>query len=410
MKKILIGTLLLFPYFANGKVNAVWESPSQNKDFWQYQQSKQAFKQGDFSQSVEKFQALLSQYPKANPLRIELARAYFYNKQYHQAESLFLQALEAKDLPPRIAKIIQYYLKLIKNNEDWQWDFSLRYARENNLTGIAEYCESCRYSYGEREAGEGFGYWGMLSKKKNLFKNYFLTWQNQIYGASYWDNHSFDEMTTHTSLSLSYQDAKNNIGLVPFYQRYWFGDHRYSWDSGIKLQFSHRLNSQFSIYTSGEWYKKHYFNYWRKKQNSNNQILSLNLTWQPTKTQYFYTSTSWQKTRANKQDFSYDSYSLTLGWQQYWTKGLYSQLSSSLSYRRDKENTYFICSFMGLRCPIGIRKDHRYSANLSLWNRNWHLFGIQPKVNFRWEKQKSNLPSLYSYQEKSIGLTLEKAF
>ncbi|MCW9710945.1 surface lipoprotein assembly modifier [Avibacterium sp. 21-586] len=45
-----------------------------------------------------------------------------------------------------------------------------------------------------------------------------------------------------------------------------------------------------------------------------------------------------------------------------------------------------------------------------LWKRDWHWLSITPKLQFQWRKQRSNLPSLYNYQNKSINLIFEKSF
>lgn len=56
------------------------------------------------------------------------------------------------------------------------------------------------------------------------------------------------------------------------------------------------------------------------------------------------------------------------------------------------------------------RKDHIYSLNLLVWKRDWHLGGITPKLQFTWKKQISNIPQMYSYQQKNINLIFEKSF
>lgn len=66
---------------------------------------------------------------------------------------------------------------------------------------------------------------------------------------------------------------------------------------------------------------------------------------------------------------------------------------------------------MGDILPLGkIRKDIIYNTSLNLWKRDWHLFGITPKINLSWKRQDSNLDTLYSYSEKEVRLILEKNF
>ena len=45
-----------------------------------------------------------------------------------------------------------------------------------------------------------------------------------------------------------------------------------------------------------------------------------------------------------------------------------------------------------------------------IWKRDWHLWGITPKLSYRWRKQKSNFNSLYSYHDNSVNVFFEKTF
>ncbi|VEI44419.1 Protein of uncharacterised function (DUF560) [Actinobacillus equuli] len=56
------------------------------------------------------------------------------------------------------------------------------------------------------------------------------------------------------------------------------------------------------------------------------------------------------------------------------------------------------------------REDRIYHINVTVWKRDWHLWGITPKLNYHWKKQRSNFASLYSYSDKSVNVLLEKTF
>ena len=61
--------------------------------------------------------------------------------------------------------------------------------------------------------------------------------------------------------------------------------------------------------------------------------------------------------------------------------------------------------------PLGkIRKDKNYNLNLTLWKRDWHLFGITPKIQLNYFKRRSNLATLFSYTDKNIRIIFEKTF
>ncbi len=66
---------------------------------------------------------------------------------------------------------------------------------------------------------------------------------------------------------------------------------------------------------------------------------------------------------------------------------------------------------LGGLLPLGkVRSDKVYGAQLTVWKRDWHLFGLTPKVRFFWRKHDSNLPSLYSYTNKGVQVLVEAQF
>ena len=89
-----------------------------------------------------------------------------------------------------------------------------------------------------------------------------------------------------------------------------------------------------------------------------------------------------------------------------WGKGISSRISASASRRRYQDNYQ-------LGRAIRFDRKHQdeiYTANLTLWKRDWHIKGITSKLNYQWRKQHSNFNSLFSYHKSSLNLLLEKTF
>lgn len=57
-----------------------------------------------------------------------------------------------------------------------------------------------------------------------------------------------------------------------------------------------------------------------------------------------------------------------------------------------------------------MQKILRAYINLTLWKQDWQYLGFTPKVQFRWKKQESNIPSMFSYSEKYVQMLVEKDF
>lgn len=56
------------------------------------------------------------------------------------------------------------------------------------------------------------------------------------------------------------------------------------------------------------------------------------------------------------------------------------------------------------------RKDDEYQVGISVWNRNLHWKGFTPRVNYRYLKIESNIPTFYSRDRHQWFLSFEKAF
>ena len=90
-----------------------------------------------------------------------------------------------------------------------------------------------------------------------------------------------------------------------------------------------------------------------------------------------------------------------LGWGQEWKWGLSTRLQFGIEHRNFKEKNLFFNK---------VRKDKEYNSVFTIWNREWHLWGITPKLNFSWMRVDSNIPALYSYDKNRVFLNFEKTF
>ena len=164
------------------------------------------------------------------------------------------------------------------------------------------------------------------------------------------------------------------------------------------------MSPNWQITTALEWGKQYYFE--NRYQNGSNKLASTTLLWLRNPRQYFYIGADVNDERTQVKRYSSTLKGLRFGWGQEWEYGISTRLNMGISQRHFKDK-----AILGDILPLGkIRKDIIYNTSLNLWKRNWHLFGITPKINLSWKKQDSNLDTLYSYSEKEVRLILEKNF
>lgn len=385
----------------------------QDKILVQFAEALLAQNRGDLTTSIAIYQQILSQRADLNPIRIELARVMFENYQYQQAKNLLQQAKQDPDLPPDVAQYIQAYLAAIEKRQAWQWDFSAYYAREENVNKAASspiidnpYLKGLRKNPSMLpQKAEGVGYNVDLSKQSNITGQHFLLFENNLNGRFFWKNRQYSDQTNRTSLGYVHKSAVQTSKILPFYERSWYEEKRYSESVGLRLEQSRWFNENWQLSLSGEWNNNRYDQSDNADQNGKSYALSSTLFWLHNARQSFSVGFDWDKRKTTAPQYEYHTLRLRLNWNDSWFDNIRSRLSLSVS-RRQYENEAKIGAI-----PLGkIRRDNIYRATLTLWKEDWHWKNIVPKLQISWQKRNSNLPTLYSYQETNANILFEKRF
>lgn len=368
----------------------------------------------DYTAAIEHYREILAKNPNLNPVRIELAIALFNQKQDGAAKDQFEKAQTAGDLPPQVKRLIDAYLEALKERDSWNVDFSFNYVRDTNVNNVGSERQVVLENGGVLTRSEsmlpqtahGLAYSLDISRDFNLWRSHYFTVGNEFWGKSYWDNHEFDDISNRTFVGYAYKTAKQNFRIKPFYEKRWYGGESYRWSNGARVEFSRWLSPNWQLSTAGEFSKQRYLD--STSQNGNNKLISATLLWARTPKQFFYLGSDFMAERTKVRQYGSDSKSLRLGWGQEWNWGISSRFGLSIMKREYKDiaklGNINLFSF-GKR-----REDKIYGVSLSLWKRDWHIWGITPKLQLSWRKQDSNIPEMYSYTQKNVNILFEKTF
>ena len=363
----------------------------------------------DYPSAILNYRQLLANQPNLNPVRIELAKALFFDKQDNNAREQFQKAQSVRDIPQPINQLIDAYLEELDKRDSWQSSLSVYYLNEHNVnnTSSARSIENTGFTKGEEmlpQKARGFAYSVGIERDFNLFNAHYLHAETELNGKTYWNHHDYDDLYNRTYLGYRHKGAKQTLSVLPFYERRWYGNHRYHWGKGIRTEYQRWLSPNWQITTALEWGKQYYFE--NRYQNGSNKLASTTLLWLSNPRQYFYIGADVNDERTQVKRYSSTLKGLRFGWGQEWEYGISTRLNIGISQRHFKDK-----AILGDILPLGkIRKDIIYNTSLNLWKRDWHLFGITPKINLSWKRQDSNLDTLYSYSEKEVRLILEKNF
>ncbi|QGM81668.1 hypothetical protein A6A10_03460 [Otariodibacter oris] len=366
---------------------------------------------GNFEQAIKLYRKILVSNPKLNPIRFTLATTLFENKQNNLAREQFEKLRQESDLPDTIKAQVESYLYSIQQQNNWKFNITASYVNERNVnnasssTYIPEITlAGLPFKKGKSmlpQKAKGISYSLNLSKEFNLYKNHYLIFEQQLYGKSYWTNHSFDDANSRTSLGYAYKNTLSVTKITPFYALRWYGNHRYSKSGGLHLSYRKWLTPHWQYSASGEYAIQRYPE--NTVLNGINYQLSSTLLWQNDSTQFSYVGADYYHENTRAKQYSNDKTTLRIGWEKHWEwEGLSNHIFLSASHRKYKDQAK-----IGV-FPLGKRRiDKIYVATIMLWKRDWQLWHITPKLVLKWHKQSSNIPSLYQYTDKNINLVFE---
>ncbi len=373
-----------------------------------YAKGKLASLQSDYATAINYYKGILAKKPDMTPIRIELAIALFYDRQDENAKQQFRKAQSAKGLPKVFNPVIDQYLTAIEKRNEWNFDLSFNYIEDKNINNVSDSRMVGVWQKPDShlpQTAHGIEYSLGISKDFNISDKHYIGFENYLNGELYWDNHSFDDITNRVGVGYRYKSLKTNFSLIPFYKKNWNGDSDYNnWSAGVRANASHWVSPKINLSLTAEYSKNHYPDV--KDFNGHNTLLSSTMFIRRNPQQSFYFGLDAQGRKTNVKRFNSDTYSMRTGWIQEWNKGISSRVGLSYSHTKYGDKAKY-----GGVIPLGkIRQDDIVSANLTLWKRDWNIWGITPKLNFNWRRQDSNIPSLYSYTKKDVNIIFEKSF
>ncbi|WP_156930228.1 surface lipoprotein assembly modifier [Mannheimia granulomatis] len=374
-----------------------------------YAQAKSAFIQQDYSTAIAIYRKIISSHPELNSIRIELAIALFADRQDNASKSQFEKVKAASGLPDSAYQIIQAYLDTINQRNEWQFSLNLSYSRTDNVDNVSsdstiENTGFTKHKNMLPKKAHGIAYNIDFGKDFNLVGSHYLSFHNETNGKTYWDNHRFDDLSNRILVGYAYKKQDSIFRFQPFYDKRWYGNSSFHWSNGIQLSYDFRLSNQWQNQTLFAFEKRSFFD--ENLQAGNIKTVSNTLIWQPKPQQLFYLGGAISKENTREKQYGSTSRNIRLGWLQEYQWGISTQFSFSFTHRKFHDEAVFASII-----PLNkIRRDHIYNINAKIWKRDWHLWGITPKLSFVWKKQRSNLKTLYSYYDQQLNLLFEKSF
>ncbi|WP_426578325.1 surface lipoprotein assembly modifier [Xenorhabdus stockiae] len=356
------------------------------------------------------YQQILNQQPDFPRVQLELARVYFQDHKNREAERLFSELSEKKQVPEAVLKNINSYLEAIKLRNGWRGSFSAGYAYNNNVNMSSNQDFACLKINEEQciqqQIPKAVKAWGMsydatISRRHQLFGNHGIAIRGLIYGENYYNYHDENENTFQLTSGYSYKNRNHDISFSPLFEYKQIAGDRFYHAAGIKTKWRWGITSQTTLDIESEHKQlRHQHNYRRKDGGLTSSYLNLFHT--ISKDFILFGGGDWTY-RGNDQ-YPVDRYQqwgvrAGVGGQIY--SGIHGVLFATLRDRR-----------FGAYSPMLNAKRHDteqiYTAVIRVPAAE--IMGMTPSVTFRYRRNHSNVDWMYSYNKNEVLLRLEKFF
>lgn len=363
---------------------------------------------GETKQAISIFRKLTSEFPKVRTLRFHFALALLNDKQFNSAKLELEKVRSDEKLPEADLAVVNRLVELIDGRDDWSFYSNFTYLDDDNLTNSPK--EGTKYGNGfvagARESGKGIGF-SLSANKRWLYDNkLFTSFNADTYGNYYWDNKNYNIVSLNTGVGLGYQNKDKEFELIPYYTKQYYGKgsngngklHDYRNTLGVKLHSKFVLDNKLKYHNSIGYAQNDYVEGF-ENNDSSDFTLDHTLMYHMNPLTYLYGGVDYFNRDSKLKYNSFVRQGIRLGWGQTWPKGFSTRTNIGYGLRN-----YEAMDFFGDR-----RKNNEYNAGISLWNRKVHLFGLTPKINWRYSKVESN-SAREEVESNDVSFNLTKSF
>ncbi|WP_078253393.1 surface lipoprotein assembly modifier [Moraxella pluranimalium] len=366
--------------------------------------------QGKFGTAIEHYRHLIAKHPEHNTIRLQLAIALFYDRQYDAAKGQ-LQKLESQsNLSPIISPHITHYLTLIDKIDDWQLTGGINYIQDQNINNAPTNPNlSEHWTAQEAQSAHGIGAHVGIAKKHTLAHGYQLDGDLHLGAKYYHDAKSYNEATGKLSIGITHHDAHHAVRLAPYLEHtYYAGGHsqnnpsakleHFSQTKGLSLSWQYTPHPQWQSTVLLDYARPRYQT--RTHLDGETYFTQASLAHAPSAMQQWQLGINYTHADTQDKDDSYHRYGVRASWQQEWAHGISTQLDLGYAHRR-------------YHAPMPIfnqtQSNHEYHIQGSIWHRNIHFMGITPRLTWQYQHQNSNI-ALYEYRKNHAFVELSKRF
>jgi outer membrane protein len=357
----------------------------------------------NYDAAIQDFRRILATEPERERVRLELARAFFLDADYDNAERNFRFA-RAGDLPPETKTLIDQYLAAIIRLRQWSYSVALGVADDTNINGATNVrtinlyglpftlSDNARATSGLGAAIDLAGEWSRL-----IFGNTKARFGGLLHRLEY-SGHTFDDMTVSAYAGPEFLFSTSEYDALITSFRRWYGGEPYNEGVGLRGIASYvpapavQLSVSFDAQTIS----------YRQQTFLNGPVYSGNL-------QAAYTLSPASSGRLTLGMASQRAKSPGFGNNVYWVAMDYYR-DMPFGFSGNFQPAYSWTYYCAPLAAFGVvRADRTLVSRFDVLNRRIEYGGFAPRLSYIYVSQQSSI-ALYRFSRNQVQLGLTRQF
>lgn len=357
--------------------------------------------QGKHKQAIQAYQTMLEKDAHLDYVRFDLGAMLFENRQYRQAQEIFLSTKNNPEMDASFRMLAEQFLVQITKQDRVTGKAHIRMLHNDNVnqTTKGRYLNFAGLIFEKTPPISSFGtnYALTLEQDYNLDKQHFVNWSVSVDGLNYASAHNFDEHSFNIDLNYKWQDIKSWFNFGPTVEWRWLNQDYYVDIYGISTNYGRWLSPRWQVNLNGRWMNKTYKNTAYQMFNGQTFSASSSLMYVLSANALIFGGLSVQKDDLNRKSEGFNQYGLNMGIYKEWQNGLNIISNMQMASRKYEQSLMH-------------RKDQRLNAMINIGHKKLNFFQIQPKLGFQYDDVDSNIDQFYTRKIKQWMLTFEKKF
>ena len=362
-------------------------------------------RQKRFADAIPYYRKIIVNHPNIVRVRLDLARALFETGEDDAAAYNFHLALAEGNLPATVIDNVERYLAIIRSRRHFVYSVNLGIAPDTNINRATTSDRVNLFGLPfalspQSRAQSGVGVTGNLDGEYRADLLPDLRWRTgaSLYTLKYPSNANFDDTQARGQIGPQWFGARGDVSLLGVATRRWYGDKEYSTGVGGRLEGQYWLTKQL-LYTS-------YVEGLSDTYDTQKFLNGYNLD-QGNFLDYYLTPSSFVRgsagvgyQKADLDVFTNWYYKFGLAYQQEFAYGITANLAPEVQWW----NYQSVDPLFNVR-----RADRQIFVKLSLYKRDFTIFGFAPVVSYSYTTMQSN-ESLFKYDRNQFQLGFTRQF